>query len=108
MLVSAIALPEVVSALARRRRTGDIETGAYDVAKSRFLGHMAEATLIRLTDAVIGRAIDVLEAWPVRGADAVHIASALESKCDLFVSADQRQLKAATGCGLKVLDVSKD
>lgn len=34
--------------------------------------------------------------------DAIHIGSAVALKADVFVSADQRQLAAALGAGLRV------
>jgi predicted nucleic acid-binding protein len=44
----------------------------------------------------------VLERFPLRSADALHIACASEWSTDLFVSADDRQCQAAGACGLRV------
>jgi hypothetical protein len=38
----------------------------------------------------------------LRTLDAIPIAAAMDSECDLFVSADAQQCKAATELGLKV------
>jgi predicted nucleic acid-binding protein len=41
----------------------------------------------------------------LRAADAVHLASALEFGCDLFLTADRRQGQAAAQLRLKVATV---
>ena len=43
--------------------------------------------------------------WGCRTLDLVHVAVAVQWQCALFVSADDRQLKAARSAGLKTVDV---
>jgi len=38
--------------------------------------------------------------------DTFHIAAALNGKCDLFISADKRQKKAAKRAGLKAREIA--
>jgi predicted nucleic acid-binding protein len=61
-----------------------------------------DATVIGLNEDVIAQAVELLEQFPLRSADALHIACAMEWSTDLFVSADDRQCQAARGRGLRV------
>lgn len=99
--LSVLCVPEVVSALNRCLRERRLTPGQYRQAKQRLLDDVRDADIIQLTPAVIGSAIQVLEASPVRAMDALHIACALEWGADVFVSADTRQLAAARRTGLK-------
>lgn len=100
--VSVIAPTEVVSALARRRREGLLSRAQYTWAKEALFTDVGDARVIAITDGVVARAVSVLERWPLRSSDSLHIACAAEWSCELFVSADQRQLRAARAYGLKV------
>lgn len=99
--LSVLCVPEVVSALNRRLRERALTPIQYRQAKQRLLDDVRDADIIQLTPAVVGSAIQVLEASPVRAMDALHIACALEWGAELFVSADARQLAAARRTGLK-------
>jgi len=100
--LSVLCVPEIISALNRRRRERSLTHGQYVSAKRRLIDDVQDADLIHLTPSVVGSSIDVLEGNPVRTLDAVHVASALEWSADLFVSADKRQLTAAKRVGLVV------
>lgn len=100
--VSVLCLPEVISALCRRRRERKLSVQQYATARKALLADIADATVVYLTDKVVARAVDVLEKWPVRPSDSLHVASAGEWSADLFVSADRQQCLAAAGCGLRV------
>ena len=99
--LSVICVPEIVSALNRRRRERTLNQKQYGEAKQRLLDDVRDADIINLTPAVIGAAVRVLEASPVRAMDALHIACALEWGAELFVSSDRQQLSAAKQAGLK-------
>lgn len=62
-------------------------------------------SVCNLTIPVVVRAIGLLEKYPLRTLDALHVAGALEYRADLFVSSDRRQLDAASASGLRVLRV---
>ena len=72
------------------------------MAKADLAGDMAQATIVPVTPAVLSRTIEVLEKAALRTLDAIHVAVALDSACDLFVSADAKQCKAAMELGLKI------
>jgi uncharacterized protein len=74
----------------------------YRNAKASVLSDIDDATVIGITEEVIAQAVALLERFPLRSADALHIASASEWSTDLFVSADDRQCKAARARGLRV------
>ncbi len=59
-----------------------------------------------LTPAVLEHTLKCLEYNPMRARDAIHVGSALVYRPDLFVSADQRQLRAAKKEGLRIEDLS--
>jgi predicted nucleic acid-binding protein len=99
--LSVICVPEIVSALNRRVRERMLTPPQYREAMQRLLDDVRDADIIQLTPAVLGTAIRVLEASPVRAIDALHIACALEWGADVFASADTRQLMAAKRAGLK-------
>ncbi|MCL4693402.1 MAG: hypothetical protein KJ060_12945 [Candidatus Hydrogenedentes bacterium] len=56
--------------------------------------------LIDLTESVVTTSIRMLESAPIRSTDALHVSSAIIWEADRFVSADQRQVAAATSAGL--------
>jgi uncharacterized protein len=106
LAVSVICVPEIVSALCHRRRERKLSTAEYRRAKASMLLDIDDATVLAVTEEVIGRAVALLEQFPLRSADALHIACASEWSTDLFVSADDRQCQAARACGLRVEAIS--
>ncbi len=100
--LSVLCVPEIASALNRRRRERTLTTRQYDKAKRSLVEDVRDADIINLTASVVGSSIKVLEASPVRTLDALHVACALEWEADLFVSSDKRQLDAAKRVGLKI------
>ncbi|MFM8790553.1 MAG: type II toxin-antitoxin system VapC family toxin [Chthoniobacterales bacterium] len=93
--LSVLCVPEIISALNRRRREGNLTSAQYRQAKQRLLEDVRDADIIQLTPDVIAESIEVLESTPLRGADALHIACAIEWGAELFVSSDKAQLTAA-------------
>jgi len=100
-----LCVPEIVSALTRRRRERALTPGQYALAKRRLIEEVRDAEIIHLTPSVISSSISVLEAHPMRALDALHIACALEWGADLFVSSDKRQLDVAKCVGLAIMKV---
>ena len=100
--LSVLCVPEIISALNRRRREGNLTSAQYRQAKQRLLEDVRDADIIQLTPDVIAKSIEVLESTPLRGADALHIACAIEWGAELFVSSDKAQLAAARKAGLTV------
>lgn len=103
--LSVLCVPEIVSALNRRRRERALTQSQYDTAKRRLIEDVRDADIIDLTPSVVGSSLAVLEASRVRTLDALHIACALEWEAELFVSSDRRQLAAAKRAGLETKEV---
>lgn len=99
--LSVICVPEIVSALARRKREHTLTPDQYAEAKERLLQDIRDADIINLTTSVIGSAIRILETFPIRAMDALHVACAFEWGAELFASSDERQLRAAKRAGLR-------
>jgi len=105
IILSGIALPEIISAFCRLHREGKITDTQYRQLKSLLLADIEDVAICDLTPAVLGLAISSLEKNVLRGMDAIHIGSAIALRADIFISADQRQLDAAARMGLRIESV---
>ncbi len=105
ILLSGIALAEIVSGFCRLQLEGQITDSQYRQLKSLLLADVEDAAICDLTPMVLAQAISSLEANLLRGMDAIHIGSALVLEAELFVTSDQRQLVAAQSCGLRAVSV---
>ena len=103
--ISMVSVPEVVSALCRRRRERKLSQQQYLKAKQALLNDLRDSSVVNVTDQVVARAVELLERWPLRSSDSLHVASAAEWAADLFVSADKTQCAAARGYGLRVEEI---
>ena len=101
--VSVLCPAEIISALCRRRRERSLKATEYAAAKAAMEMDLADAAVIQLVDEVLLRAIQLLEANPLRASDAIQVASALLWRADAFVSSDARQCAAAKASGLIVI-----
>jgi uncharacterized protein len=106
LVVSVICLPELVSTLSRLVREKKLKRTTFTALKNLAIADLADVDICQITNEVLSSAIDLLEAHPLRAMDALHLACALTVHCDVFASADHRQLAAARKTGLQVLDVS--
>lgn len=106
--VSVICFPEVISALCRRRRERRLSKDEYVDAKRTLFFDLEDASVIGMTDPVIARSVELLERWPLRSSDALHVACATEWAAQLFVSADGRQCRAARAYGLHVEELKPE
>jgi predicted nucleic acid-binding protein len=100
--VNSICFPEIISALNRRLRESSITKKDYLLIKERLIEEFEHIEIINVVPEVIAKSIILLEKNSLRTLDAIHVASALILKSDLFVSADKRQVVAAKKAGLKV------
>lgn len=100
--LSSLCFPEIISALTRRLRENDIIKKEYHLIKERMIEEFESIEIINVVPEVIGKTSTLLEKNNLRTSDAIHIASALIWKAELFVSADKRQTIAAKKAGLKV------
>ena len=99
--LSVLCIPEIISALNRRAREGLLRRQAYADAKQYLMQDIRDAVIVNLVPVVLSACTKILEAGPVRAADALHVACALEWKAELFVSADKPQISAARKAGLR-------
>ncbi len=105
IILSGVALPEVVSTFCRLQREGKITDTQYRQLKSLLMADIEDAAICDLTPVVLAPAIWSLEKNVLRGMDAIHIGSAVALQADIFISADKRQLEAAARSGLRVESV---
>ena len=106
IILSTLCVPELISGLNRLKRDGKLSPSRYRALKRDLAADVDGATMVDLTPPIIDRAIACLERTPLRALDAIHLASALESMCDLFLTADHRQGEAATHLNLKVAPIA--
>ena len=93
--LSVLCVPEIISALNRRVREGLLTDREYTGVKQYLSQDIRDAVIINLVPQVVSTCTKILEASPVRAADALQIACALEWKTELFVSGDKKQISAA-------------
>ena len=98
--LSVLCVPEIISALIRRVREGLLTRQEYAEAKQYLSQDIRDAAIVNLVPRVVSTCTKILEASPVRAADALQVACALEWETELFVSADKRQISAAKKAGL--------
>jgi predicted nucleic acid-binding protein len=104
VVTSRLAYPEVRAAIAAATRDGRLDERGAKVARRR-VGQLWSATFVlELTDDVARAAGDVSDALGLRGADAVHLASALSIAVGefVFVAWDLRLRSAAVDSGLAI------
>ena len=103
LAVSVLCLPELISALSRRRREKLLTKTQYETVWKALASDLADVTVIQIADPVLLHSIQLLEAHPLRASDAIHVASALTWSADRFVSADARLCAAAKASGLEII-----
>ena len=103
-LSSRLAYPEVRAALAAARRNHDLDEDGLGRAERSWEEYWATTRPVELTSAVEWLAGEVAGSHPLRGADAVHLASALVlGDQDLVMAVWDRRLHAgAIAVGLGV------
>lgn len=103
-----IAYAEIYAGLTRKLREGGLSNAQYALACRQFESDWNAYLRIELQDTILLRARDLIKRHPLRGFDAVHLASALNLKDSLgeettFVAADERLLRAARAEHLRIL-----
>lgn len=103
-LASRLAYPEVRAALAAACRNHDLSEHDLDTAEQAWEQHWAAVRPVELTAAVERHAGELARSYSLRGADAVHLASALAiGDPDLILAVWDRRLHAgAATAGLSV------
>lgn len=104
---SQLLYAEMTATCARKRREQSQSTDALDQAQKNFRTDWASLVRIALDDDIHHRVDDLLGRHPLRGADAVHLASAVLVRDVLqeqvtFACADVRLVDAARAEGLLI------
>jgi predicted nucleic acid-binding protein len=107
ILVSDLAVTEIVSAAARRLRQGSLPREAARRLQHAILGRLDEGVYhrVELTREVHRRAehlLLTLEDTPLRAADALHLALAATARAASLASFDARLVAAARAAGLAI------
>ncbi len=107
---SRLAYPEVRAALAAARSNHDLGEGDIDAAEEAWHEFWAATRPVELTAAVEQRAGQLARQHALRGADAVHLASALAiGDRDLVIAVwDRRLHEGALAAGLRVAAATLD
>ena len=103
---ASLSYAEVASALNRKAREGAIISSEYRSAVDELEAGWARIQVIPLSWQVLRRARTLLERCPLRGGDAVQLASALllaDATAVRFASADRRLSSAARSEGFSLL-----
>ena len=108
-----IAYAEVYAGLARKHREGHLPGSQYALACRQFESDWRAYVRLDLQDEILSLARDLIQRHPLRGFDAIHLASALGLKTALgedvtFAAADERLLRAARAERLRPLNVEAD
>jgi predicted nucleic acid-binding protein len=103
--VARIAFAELAAAVARQYREGAITEAARDAALDRIQGDFSRFTVVEVRPAILARVPALVVRWPLRGYDAVQLASAMALHAAGvavdFWSTDRRLLEAAHGEGVR-------
>jgi len=105
-----IAYAEVYAGLARKHREGYLSDSMYALSCRQFESDWKAYIRIDLRDEILLMTRDLIQRYPLRGFDAIHLASALSLKSALredltFAAADERLLRVAEAEHLRVLNV---
>jgi hypothetical protein len=92
------------SALMRKVREGSISASAMRARLNAMNKIFADVVLVDITSEVIDASCELVKELPLKSADAIHLATALMVRADLFSSSDKRLCAAASESGIAVTD----
>jgi uncharacterized protein len=102
--LSAIAVPELISAFCRLEQENKINREQYQQLKSLLFSDIEDIAMGELTAIVLFHSINSLENSKLRAMDSIHIGSAIALKCDTFISTDSLKRRNVLDCTLKRYD----
>jgi len=102
VVVSRLAWPEAIAALAAARRGGRVSHEGYQTATDGLRSCFERCTMVSLADPLVDRAADLAAGYDLRAADAIHLATALAvmEADSVFVTWDERLRQGAIQAGL--------
>ena len=106
---SKLAYAEMLSALMRKHRAGEISPKSLEVALEKFGNDWDKIYVVEFHDELLPGIKFLIRKYPLKGADAVHLSSALWlEKTTIekvtFVASDESLLKAARSERLKIIN----
>jgi len=108
LAASALAYAEIYATFARRKREGLLTPEEHDELAARFERDWQRTIVMALRPALAARVPRLVADHPLRGADAVHLASAIALQAagleTIFAASDARLVEAAAREGLEVVD----
>lgn len=109
VVVSRLAYPETLSAITRRYRAGDISDDDFKKVKQQFKSDWQVLTIVEIRIEVLQFIDRVIEKYALRGADSIHLSSAIWLKQAIktevvFVASDIALLSAAKQEKLAVIN----
>lgn len=112
LATAKIAYAEVHAALNRKRREGTLSRTRYDLAVEQFEAEWPGYLRIDLRDDILAMTRDLTRRHPLRGFDAIHLASALYLYRTLteettFIAADTQLVRAARAEHLHPINIEE-
>jgi predicted nucleic acid-binding protein len=106
---SRLAYPEILAAITRRHKAKEIETGAFERIKKAFKFDWASFVVVEFHKEVFQFIDEIIIKYALKGADSVHLASALWLKKAMkedvvFVASDLELIKAAKAEKLQIFN----
>jgi predicted nucleic acid-binding protein len=101
---SQLTRTEMHSALMRKVREGSVSASAVRGRLNAMDKLFADVVLVDITSEVIDASCELVKELPLKSADAIHLATALMVRADLFSSSDKRLCAAASESGIAVTD----
>ena len=101
---SQLTRTEMHSALMRKVREGSISASAMRARLNAMDKLFADVVLVDITSEVIDASCELVKELPLKSADAIHLATALVVRADLFSSSDKKLCAAASESGIAVTD----
>jgi predicted nucleic acid-binding protein len=106
---SKLTYPEILSALMRKVRAGEIKRKRFDDIVDRFEKDWNHVLVLEFHNDLLQIVKFLIEKHPIKAADAIHLSSALwlklSSKIDVtFVASDLNLLKAAQAEKLQIIN----
>jgi predicted nucleic acid-binding protein len=107
---ATVAYAEIYAGLTRKYRDDHLSRAEYTLVCKKFERDWPAYIRVELRDEILQLSRELIQRHPLRGFDAIHLASALSLKTNLdgdvtFAAADERLLRAASAEDLEVLDV---
>jgi len=110
LMISELAITEVLSAVARRKKEGELRPESANQIRDALLADAGSGSFARLDlDPAVHREAERLllaaTSLPLRTLDALHLALAISGAATHVLTFDRRMREAATQCGLHVIDL---